>query len=84
MAMNPDHKNEFIAKVKTALGYEITEKRSNWEQFGFEDPEVQTKIFERNYNRSKDDRKRLLNLLIERGEPLNLRSQTDPSLGARQ
>ena len=73
IAMNTSHKYEFIAKVKTALGYEITDKRPNWEQFGFEDFEVKTETFEENLNRSKDDRKKLLNLLIERGKPLHLR-----------
>jgi L-lactate dehydrogenase complex protein LldG len=71
--MNTGNQNEFIAKVKAALGYEPTDERPGSDQLGIEDSEVHIGILEKIHNRSNDDRKKLLNLLIEEGKLLNLK-----------
>jgi L-lactate dehydrogenase complex protein LldG len=70
--MNTGNQNEFIAKVKAALGYAITDERPSSDQLGIEDSGVHTGLLEKIHTRSNDERKKLLNLLIERGKPLNL------------
>ena len=35
--MNTGNQNDFIAKVKAALGYAITDERPSSDQFGIED-----------------------------------------------
>ncbi len=71
--MNNGNQKEFIAKVKAALGYAITDERPSSDQLGIEDSGVHPGILEKIHKRSNDDRKKLLNLLIERGKPLNLK-----------
>jgi L-lactate dehydrogenase complex protein LldG len=71
--MNTSNQNEFIAKVKAALGYAITDQRPSSDQLGIEDSGVHPGIFEKIHNRSNGDCKKLLNSLIERGKSLNLK-----------
>jgi len=71
--MNTGNQNDFIAKVKTALGYMISDERPNFDQLGIEDSGVNSRILEKIHNRPNDGRNKLLNLLIEQGKPLNLK-----------
>ena len=71
--MNTGNQNEFIAKVKTALGYAISDERPNSDHLGIEDSGEHSGILEKIHNRTNDDRSKLLNLLIEQGKPLSLK-----------
>jgi L-lactate dehydrogenase complex protein LldG len=71
--MNTGNQNEFIANVRAALGYEITDPRPGSHQFGIEDSGLQGRIIEKIHNRTNDERKKLLNVLIEQGKSINLK-----------
>jgi len=71
--MNSGNQNEFIEKVKAALGYALTDQHPSSDPLGFEDSGVHAGILEKIHSRSYDERKKLLNLLIERGKSLNLK-----------
>jgi len=71
--MTTENQNEFIEKVKAALGYALTDLRPSPDQLGAEDSGRHSGILQKIHNRSSDERNKLLDLLIERGKPLNLK-----------
>jgi L-lactate dehydrogenase complex protein LldG len=70
--MNKSNQEEFINRVKTALGKPLAESRRKADLLNREMPAETHAILERVKNRTVEDRKRLLETLIEAAEPINL------------
>jgi L-lactate dehydrogenase complex protein LldG len=71
--MNKSNQEEFINRVKTALGKPLAESRRKADLFNREMPAETRTILERIKNRTVDDRKGLLETLIEAADPINLK-----------
>jgi L-lactate dehydrogenase complex protein LldG len=71
--MNTANQEAFINCVKTALGKQAAELRQAADIFNREMPAETRAILERIKNRTAEDRKRLLETLIEAAEPINLK-----------
>lgn len=70
--MSTDNQQPFINRIKTALGKPRARSRPRAHLFGAEmSPEIRT-ILERIKTRSVEDRKKLLETLIEAARPINL------------
>ena len=67
------NQKEFIAKVKTSLGYELNDRRPNLAEVWTEVDEELGGRLEDSHNRTNQERKKLLNLLIEQGKLINLK-----------
>ncbi|UCH21142.1 MAG: LUD domain-containing protein [Deltaproteobacteria bacterium] len=70
--MNTSGQNEFITKVKTALGYALTDERQGLHLLLTADSLLHTGTLEKINARTKDDHRKLLDTLIEQGKPINL------------
>jgi L-lactate dehydrogenase complex protein LldG len=71
--MNTANQEAFISCVRTALGKQAAESRQAANIFNREMPAETRAILERIKNRTAEDRKRLLETLIEAAEPINLK-----------
>jgi L-lactate dehydrogenase complex protein LldG len=71
--MNTANQEAFISCVKKALGKQAAESRQAADIFNREMPAETRAILERIKNRTAEDRKRLLETLIEAAEPINLK-----------
>jgi L-lactate dehydrogenase complex protein LldG len=71
--MNTANQEAFINCVKTALGKQAAELRQAADIFNREMPAETHAILERIKNRTAEDRKRLLETLIEAAAPINLK-----------
>jgi L-lactate dehydrogenase complex protein LldG len=67
-----DRQQKFIAKVKAALGQPGQDDRRRTELFGTHEPARQEEIIQKISARTDDERRVLLNKLVEMGKPLNL------------
>ena len=74
--MSTANQQEFINRIKLALGKPFAESRQKADLFGSEMPAETRSILERVKNRSAADRKKLLETLIEAAEPINLKVVT--------
>lgn len=71
--MNTGGQKDFITTVKTALGYALTDERQGLHLLMPEDDaSLHTATPEKINARTEDDRRKLLETLIEQGKPINL------------
>jgi L-lactate dehydrogenase complex protein LldG len=71
--MSTANQKAFINCIKMALGKPLAESRQKADLFNREMPAETRAILERIKNRTAEDRKRLLETLIEAAEPINLK-----------
>ena len=71
--MNSANQEEFISRIKTALGKASAEFRQPANLFGREMPAETSAILERINTRTAEERRRLLEILMEAAEPINLK-----------
>ena len=71
--MSKSNQEEFINRVKMALGKPFSNERQKADLFSHEMPAETRAILERVKNRTVEDRKRLLETLTEAAEPINLK-----------
>jgi L-lactate dehydrogenase complex protein LldG len=71
--MSSANQEEFISRIKTALGKASAESRQPANLFGREMPAETSAIVERINTRTAEERRRLLEILMEAAEPINLK-----------
>ena len=71
--MSSANQEEFISRIKSALGKASAESRQPANLFGREMPAETRAILERIKTRTAEERRRLLEILMEAAEPINLK-----------
>jgi L-lactate dehydrogenase complex protein LldG len=71
--MNSANQEEFISRIKTALGKASAESLQRANLFGREMPAETRAILERINTRTVEERRRLLGILMEAADPINLK-----------